>query len=111
MLSKRFGDVTLGVAAGGAPARASRAPVIRLSRTLSYLSLDDCDAYHNFRLLKDIKVPCLPITYTPKRIPGRHHHVIIYSSSGGRRSVSCHTRQPNSSGRRSVSGHTRQRNL
>ena len=49
-----------------------RAPVmIRLSRTVTSSSVDDCDAYHNFRVLKedmacleDIKVPCLPITFT-----------------------------------------------
>ena len=46
-----------------------RAPAIRLSRTIA--SVDDCDAYHNFIVLKedkacleDTKMPCLPITFT-----------------------------------------------
>ena len=51
-----------------------RAPVIRLLRTIaSSICGCDCDAYHNFHVLKegdmlacleDIKVPCPPITFT-----------------------------------------------
>ena len=89
-----------------------RAPGIRLSRTTA--PVDDCDAYRNFRVLKedmacleDIKGPCRPITFTEKAFPGR---IITIYSGRGCRSVSCHTRQPNSSERRSVSGHTRQLN-
>ena len=50
----------------------NRAPVIRLSRAIA--SVDDCDAYHDFRVLKeedmaclkDIKGACLHITFTGK---------------------------------------------
>ena len=106
-----------------------RAPVIRLSRT--FASVDDCDAYHNFGVLKeemacleDIKVPCLPITVTetdPRAAPllftvaaGAVVFVSCHTrqpNSRRRRSISSHTRQPNTSGRRSVSCYTRQRNL
>ena len=91
-----------------------RAPVIRLSRT--FVCVDDCDAYHNFDVLKedmacleDIKVPCLPVTVTetdPRAAP-----LLFTVVAGAVVFVSCHTRQPNSSRRRSISGHTRQPNL
>ena len=90
-----------------------RAPVIRLSRT--FASVDDCDAYHNFDVLKedmacleDIKVPSLPITVTetdPRAAP-----LLFKVVASAVVFVSCHTRQPNSSRRRSISGHTRQPN-
>ena len=68
------------MAAGGAPARASGGPCSGDPFVEDYrISVDDCDAYHNFHLLKrdmacleDIKVPCLLITFTemdPREAP------------------------------------------
>ena len=90
-----------------------RAPVIRLSRT--FASVDDCDAYHNFDVLKedmacleDIKVPCLPITVA--ETDPRAALLLFTVVAGAVVFVSCHTRQPKSRRRRSNSGHTRQPN-
>ena len=68
---------------GEAPARASCGPCSGDPFVEDYyrISLDDCNAYYNFRVhqedmacLEDIKVPCFPIR-SSKRIPGQHHRL------------------------------------
>ena len=50
------GDITLGVAAGGAPARASCGPCFGDPFVEDYrISVDDCDAHHNFHVFKEDK--------------------------------------------------------